>query len=124
VLIAPPSDPRPYLTGLARLLGAPEGLLPDIHARAQEIAGVPFERLAVRPWVARRIRTPLLIAHDVDDREVPIAHGYAYTAGTGARMLATDGLGHTRILRDRHVVETTVRFVTRGVRTAAVALAA
>jgi len=55
---------------------------------------------------------------------VPIAHGYAYTAGTGARLLATDGLGHTRILRDRHVVDSAVRFVTHRVRTQALALAA
>jgi pimeloyl-ACP methyl ester carboxylesterase len=123
-LIAPPSDPRPYLLGLARMIGVPERLLPDVQAHAEDIAGVPFERLVVRPWMARRIRTPLLIAHDIDDREVPIAHGYAYTMGTRARMIATDGLGHTRILRDRHVVDTAIEFVTRGVRSDAVALAA
>ena len=65
-----------------------------------------------------------MFAHDHARLEVPIAHGYAYTAGTNARLLATDGLGHTRILRDRHVVETAVRFATRGARSAAVALAA
>lgn len=124
VLIAPPSDPRPYLRGLARMLGAPEDLLEHVQARAEATAGVPFERLVMQPWIARRIRTPLLVAHDVDDREVPIASGYSYTMGTGARMLATDGLGHTRILRDRHVVETAVDFVTRRVRRGALALAA
>jgi pimeloyl-ACP methyl ester carboxylesterase len=124
VLIAPPSDPRPYLAGMARLLGTPERLLPAVREQAEAIAGVPFDRLVMRPWIARRIRTPLLVAHDVDDREVPIAHGYAYTTGTRARMIATDGLGHTRILRDRHVVDTAVAYATRGVRTGAVALAA
>jgi pimeloyl-ACP methyl ester carboxylesterase len=124
VLIAPPSDPRPYLLGMARLLGAPERLLPAIQEQAEEAAGVKFDRLAMRPWIARRIRTPLLVAHDVDDRDVPIAHGYAYTIGTGARLLATHGLGHTRILRDRHVVDSAVQFVTRRVRTHALALAA
>lgn len=44
--------------------------------------------------------------------------------GSGARLLATDGLGHTRILRDRHVVDSAVHFVTRRVRTHALALAA
>lgn len=124
VLIAPPSDPRPYLRGLVRALGAPDRLLAEVQRRAEATAGVPFDRLVMQPWLARRIRTPLLVAHDIDDREVPIASGYAYTAGTGARMLATDGLGHTRILRDRHVVETSVAFVTRGVRRGALALAA
>lgn len=124
VLIAPPADPRPYLLGMARTLGAPERLLPAIQAHAEQAAGVAFERLAVQPWITRRIRTPLLVAHDVGDRDVPIAHGYAYTMGTGARLLATDGLGHHRILRDRHVVDSAVGFVTRGVRTEALARAA
>jgi pimeloyl-ACP methyl ester carboxylesterase len=124
VLIAPPSDPRPYLLGMARQLGAPERLLPAIQEHAEEVAGVAFERLAVQPWIVRRIRTPLLVAHDIGDRDVPIAHGYAYTMGAGARLLATDGLGHNRILRDRHVVDSAVEFVTRGVRTEALALAA
>lgn len=124
VLVAPPSDPRPYLLGMARLLGAPERLLPAIQEQAEQAAGVAFDRLAMRPWIARRIRTPLLVAHDIGDRDVPIAHGYAYTIGTGARLLATDGLGHTRILRDRHVVDSAVQFVTRRVRTHALALAA
>jgi pimeloyl-ACP methyl ester carboxylesterase len=124
VLIAPPADPRPYLSGMARLLGAPERLLPRVEAHAEDIAGVPFERLAVQPWIARRIRAPLLVVHDVGDRDVPIAHGYAYTMGTGARLLATDGLGHTRILRDRHVVTSATQFASRGVRTQKLARAA
>ena len=53
-----------------------------------------------------------------------VGTGYTYTIGTGARLLATDGLGHTRILRDRHVVDSAVHFVTRRVRTHALALAA
>jgi pimeloyl-ACP methyl ester carboxylesterase len=112
-LIAPPSDPRPYLHSMARMLGAPEPMLPKVQAYAEEFAGVKFERLVMHPWMARRIRSPLLVAHDVDDREVPIAQGYAYAGGTNARLIATDGLGHTRILRDRHIVESVVGFVAR-----------
>jgi pimeloyl-ACP methyl ester carboxylesterase len=123
VLIAPPADPRPYLTGLARMLGAPEEMLPKVQQAAESFAGTPFERLVMRSWLARQIRTPLLVAHDVEDREVPIAHGYAYTGNSGARMIATHGLGHTRILRDRHIVDSAVNFVTRR-RTAYLALAA
>ena len=124
VLIAPPSDPRPYLFGLARMLGAPERLLPAIQQQAEATAGIAMERLVMRPWIARRIRTPLLVAHDVGDDDVPIANGYAYTMGTGARLIATDGLGHRRILRDRHVVDSAVNFVGRGVRAGGLALAA
>lgn len=113
VLIAPPSDPRPYLTMVARVMGAPKKLMPLIQQVAERIAGVDFKRLVADPWTVRRIRTPLMIVHDVNDDEVPISNGYAYTVGTHARMLATDGLGHRRILRDLHVVDEATDFLAR-----------
>ena len=111
VLIAPPSDPRPYLTMLARMLGAPNALMPQIELAAERLSGIELKRLVADPWIVRRIRTPLMIVHDVGDDEVPIAHGYAYTMGTRARMLATDGLGHRRILRDLHVIDQAAGFI-------------
>ncbi|HYM47567.1 MAG TPA: alpha/beta fold hydrolase [Burkholderiaceae bacterium] len=111
VLIAPPSDPRPYLTMLARMLGAPQKLMLPIQQAAERIAGVEFKRLVADPWTVRRIRTPLMIVHDIGDDEVPISNGYAYTMGMQARMLATDGLGHRRILRDLHVVDEATGFI-------------
>ncbi len=113
VLIAPPSDPRPYLRMLARMLGAPKHLMPHIQEAAERTAGVPFARLVADPWLARRVRTPLMIVHDVTDEEVPIANGYVYANATQARVLVTDGLGHRRILRDLHVVETASNFFAR-----------
>lgn len=113
VLIAPPSDPRPYLRALARMLGAPRELMPQIQEAAEQTAGLPMARLVVDPWITRRIRTPLMVVHDVTDEEVPISNGYAYTTGARARLLVTDGLGHRRILRDLHVVETSSNFVAR-----------
>jgi len=111
VLIAPPSDPRPYLAMLARMLGAPNALTPQIEQAAARIAGVELKRLVADAWTVRRIRTPLMIVHDVDDPEVPISNGYAYTTGSRARVLATDGLGHRRILRDLHVVDQAAGFI-------------
>lgn len=114
VLIAPPSDPRPYLARLAMMLGAPRRLLQSIQRSAERIAGVEFERLTAQSWELQKIRTPLLIVHDVDDAEVPISDGYAYTSASQVRVLATDGLGHRRILRDLHVVDTAAAFVARS----------
>ena len=111
VLISPPNDPRPYLAALARMLGAPPKLMASIQNSVERIAGVELRRLIADRWTMRRIRTPLMIVHDVDDAEVPISNGYAYTTGNPARMLATDGLGHRRILRDLHVVDEAVGFI-------------
>jgi pimeloyl-ACP methyl ester carboxylesterase len=113
VLIAPPSDPRPYLAMLARMMGAPRALTPQIEQAAGHIAGVELKRLVADAWTMRRIRTPLLIVHDVNDGEVPISNGYAYTMGSRARVLATDGLGHRRILRDLHVVDQAAGFISQ-----------
>ncbi len=113
VLIAPPSDPRPYLVKLARMLGAPRKLISVVQQAAERIAGVEFKRLVADAWTIRRIRTPLLVVHDVNDDEVPISNGYAYTLGSQTRVLATDGLGHRRILRDLHVIDEATGFVVR-----------
>ena len=113
VLIAPPSDPRPYLCQLARMLGATQELMAPIHRAAERITGVEFKRLVADAWTVRRIRTPLMIVHDVDDDEVPISNGYAYTMGSRTRVLATDGLGHRRILRDLHAVDEAAGYVAR-----------
>ena len=111
VLIAPPSDPRPYLALLAHMLGAPEKLTLPIQRAAERIAGVEFKRLVADRWTVHRIRTPLFIVHDVGDKEVPISDGYAYTMASRTRVLATDGLGHRRILRDLHVVGEAADFI-------------
>lgn len=49
------------------------------------------------------------------DREVPVACGEALArAWSGATLVKTKGLGHTRILRDATTLETVVRFVAQG----------
>jgi pimeloyl-ACP methyl ester carboxylesterase len=45
-----------------------------------------------------------LVVHDADDRDVPIGDGrHIADHWPGASFVATDGLGHRRILRDEHV---------------------
>jgi pimeloyl-ACP methyl ester carboxylesterase len=111
VLIAPPTDPRPFLRWVARGLGAPDTLLDDVQREAEAHAGVPMAELVADEELARRLRTPLLVVHDTKDADVPIANGRVYAQAPNARLLVTDGLGHRRILRDLHVVETAVRFI-------------
>ena len=111
VLIAPPTDPRPFLRWIARALGTPDTLLDDVQREAEATAGVPMSQLVADHAFARRIATPLLIVHDAKDAEVPITNGHVYAQAPNARLLVTDGLGHRRILRDLHVVDASVRFI-------------
>jgi pimeloyl-ACP methyl ester carboxylesterase len=119
VLIAPPTDPRPFLRWVSRMHGAPDELLDEVQRAAEAIAGVPMSSLVADAALVGRIAAPLLVAHDARDDEVPIGNGELYARAAGARLLVTHGLGHRRILRDRHVVDAAVEFVAEQ-RTAAV----
>lgn len=80
--------------------------------RAQRWLGVSFDPM--RPEaIAPSMTTPLLVVHDVGDREVAHAEGAALAASwPGARMHTTTGLGHVRLLHDAGVVERVADFVT------------
>jgi pimeloyl-ACP methyl ester carboxylesterase len=58
----------------------------------------------------------LLVVHDRDDREVPFVHGERLAAAwREAKLHATEGLGHRRILRDASVIAEVVEFLGHGV---------
>lgn len=58
---------------------------------------------------------PALIVHDTDDREIPFSAAKDLAAAwPSARLLATDALGHRRLLADAKVVEAVGEFVIRS----------
>lgn len=60
----------------------------------------------------RMSNRPTLLIHDEQDPEIPFAHSVALLAGAAkARLHATRGLGHHRLLGDRSVIEGVLRFV-------------
>jgi pimeloyl-ACP methyl ester carboxylesterase len=64
--------------------------------------------------VAPRVNVPALLVHDRSDRTVPYraVNDYA-SAWRGGRVLATDRLGHYRILSEPAVIAEVVRFLSR-----------
>eukprot|EP01031_Cornospumella_fuschlensis_P044224 gene44224-54076_t len=85
-----------------------------IEAR-EGIVMAQFEPHASGP----RITQPTLVVHDRGDRINPFADGTAFADTIpGARLLATEGLGHTRLLRDAlvaHAVHATHDLTKRSV---------
>ncbi|MEO8702048.1 MAG: alpha/beta fold hydrolase [Kofleriaceae bacterium] len=78
-------------------------------------SGVTVESLRLDRLVGAR-EGGLLVFHDREDREVPIKHADRLaTAWPNTRLVATDGLGHRRILRDSTVIEATVAFASHGI---------
>jgi pimeloyl-ACP methyl ester carboxylesterase len=64
------------------------------------------------------VEGPALIVHDVDDAEVPFEDALRLSkAWTSARLVATAGLGHRKILGEEPVIEEVVRFFLSTART-------
>jgi len=111
VLIAPPASPHEYTRYFAQVFGlsettraAMQGLL-----EAREAMLMPhFEPAAVGP----RIAQPTLLVHDRDDRVNRFTDSEAYRdAIADARLLATKGLGHRRILQEPKVLDEVMKFL-------------
>jgi pimeloyl-ACP methyl ester carboxylesterase len=104
VLLAPPASPREYTRLFAQVLGLNEATRAAMQKRIEAREGVlmpQFEPDAVGP----RIRIPTLVVHDRDDSINRFADGMAYAqAIRGARFVATEGLGHRKILNDAAVI--------------------
>jgi len=69
-----------------------------------------WEEMAMEDLIGH-VPCPLLLVHDVDDKEVPYAHALRLQAACGRRLLTTRGLGHRRILRDPAVVRRVRAFI-------------
>jgi pimeloyl-ACP methyl ester carboxylesterase len=110
VLIAPPSNLRRYAREFARVVGlsprSADGLLERLDAALGGRDTFDLVRLAAAQ------KASMLVLHDPEDREVPIADAQALAdAWPGARLAALAGAGHTRALRDAEVISRAVGFV-------------
>lgn len=110
--IAPPTSAVRYTQHFAQQLGLDEAVRLRMIARLEARYGVPLADLDVLS-AAPRMKAPLFVVHDHDDREVPFEAGAALAERwPGARLMATCGLGHRRILRAPEVIAEVVEVVT------------
>jgi pimeloyl-ACP methyl ester carboxylesterase len=111
VLIAPAASPPEYTRLFAQVFGLSERTRAAMQKRIEAREGLlmpQFEADAVSP----RIRMPALIVHDRGDSINRFSDGQAYAhAIRGARLAATEGLGHRKILKDAHVIGEVAIFV-------------
>lgn len=87
----------------------------SVHAQVvqwiEKYTEQPIDELSTGKWLAAS-GLPALVVHDRQDREIPFANGESSAAAApSARLIATDGLGHRRILRDAGVIESVVDFL-------------
>lgn len=109
--------PAARLIDFARQFSRWLKLKSSVSEKMQQIiedkVGVKWELLDA-PASVSEFDIPLLIVHDEDDREVPLANGREYVnAWPDAQLLITSGLGHRRILHEPVVVVRVVDFITQ-----------
>jgi pimeloyl-ACP methyl ester carboxylesterase len=110
VLLAPPASPRAYTRYFAQVFGLGEPMRAAMQKRIEAREGVLMEHFEPRA-VAPRIRVPTLVLHDRGDSINAFADGQAYAhAIQGAQLVATEGLGHRKILKDAEAIAQVVLF--------------
>jgi pimeloyl-ACP methyl ester carboxylesterase len=111
VLISGPAAVEPYLERFGQVLGLSSTIREALRRRLRGFlvrAGFQTVDLTV---VAPRLEGRALVVHDRSDREVPFLSAQAlHRAWSGSELLATEGLGHRRLLADPAVVERAVQF--------------
>lgn len=111
VFISPPADPRVFLASFSAALGISDEARTLVQRRLEERLGAAMEDMRATA-LAPTMRTPLLVIHDRDDKEVPAHAGQSIAeAWPNAELMLTEGLGHQRILRDESVTHSAVRFI-------------
>lgn len=111
VLIAPPASPREYTRLFAHVFGLSESTRARMQARIEAREGILMAQLEP-PSVGPRITRPALVVHDRGDSVNRFADGEAFAdAIAGAKLLATEGLGHRKLLKDPDVLDHVADFV-------------
>lgn len=111
VLLAPPASPHEYTRLFAQVFGLSERTRAAMQKRFEAREGIlmpQFEPQAVGP----RITQATLVVHDRRDSINRFADGVAFSeAISGASLLATQDLGHSRILKDAGVLQAVASFL-------------
>jgi len=114
VLLGAPADVSRFTTAFADYLRIPERARQAMRRNLERRLEARWDDLHL-PAIVARLRTPALVVHDRGDPDVPYRHAEEIVAGwPGARLLATEGLGHRAALRDPAVVASTVAFLSGG----------
>ena len=111
VLISGPTAVEPYLQRFAQVLRISAATRAALQRRLRALLERSRLSSVDLTGAAPRLETRGLIIHDRSDREVPFLSAQGlHRAWAGSELMATEGLGHRRLLADPAVVERAVRF--------------
>ncbi|GEM_PF-279386 len=108
-LLAPSAPPALFLRWFAGSFGLADSAPQRMRERIEDTEGVPMAEFEPA-WLGPRVPQPTLVVHDEADRVAPFAAGQRLAhALVEARLMPTQGLSHTRVLRDTVVAESLLR---------------
>jgi pimeloyl-ACP methyl ester carboxylesterase len=111
VLVSAPSSLKRQLHRFALAVGLSKRGTAAFIAAVEARVGRPASDFDVRQ-IADKVDLPLLLIHDQNDRQVPVAEAArAAHVLPDAELMVTRGLGHNRLLADPTVVRAIVDFV-------------
>lgn len=109
-LLAPPASARAYTRYFAHMFGIRETTRAAMQQRVEAREGVRMAQFEP-PAVGPRVQVPTLLVHDREDRVNRFADSEAYAEHIPqARLVATVGLGHRKILKDAPVLQAVAQF--------------
>ncbi len=112
VLISAPEGPRVVAERFADFLHLPADLVRRFAGHIERSTGRPANSFAVATAGPGTGAERVLVLHDEGDEIIPFAEGKQIVAAwPGARLHATRGLGHNRILRDAGVIARALDFI-------------
>ena len=113
VLVGAPAELRGMVAQWVRARHLPERVIDKMQQVLAARVGEPMEIFSL-PTVAASMRLPGLVVHDRQDPVAPFAGAEEVARRwRGARLLATDGLGHRSPLRSPKVIQEVAAFLAR-----------
>jgi len=110
VLLAPPASPLQFTRMFAHAFGLRESVRAAMQRRIEAREGILMARFEPES-VGPRIHVPTLVVHDRGDAVNRFADGEAFTRAIAQdRLIATDGLGHRKLLQDDEVLRQVTEF--------------
>lgn len=114
VMVACPSAISVPIQNAINFMNLPQSITSRFIKRLEDILQQPLEKATI-PHFANSVNIKkMLIVHDIHDEAVPIDSAIANSkAFKQSQLLTTDGLGHSKILKDKQVIDRVTNFVIR-----------
>jgi pimeloyl-ACP methyl ester carboxylesterase len=112
IMISTPTISKDIIDVFLDKLGASEKRGEYLEKYIIERFGVEFQDVSALKLIEGVNGMPLLLIHDVNDREVSIKHPQKLMERyPEARLISTEGLGHIRILRSPEVINHCLEYI-------------